>query len=161
MANRPSRPGAQPVHISAEPMTNSVIIRNAGKEDLTQIKDLLAKMDSSSASITTQTFRPKYIDPRDLAQILTQHYVNVPGKQPGSTGVKVVSSPGAVSVDAPAEIMAKINKKVEELDVAPPLAGAPLVIPLQNTDPEAAGRHPEHALQPRPQGPARPVRCQR
>lgn len=137
MANKPSIPGGQPIQIAAEPMTNSVIIRNANKADLDIIKERLAKMDTTFGSMASQTFHPKYLDAMDLANTLTQQYVNVPGKQPGATGVKVIASPGAVAVDAPAEIMDKISKKVVELDVPSPLAGAPLVIELKNADPNA------------------------
>ena len=132
---KPAAPGALPVQIVAEPMTNSVIIRNAAKADLTQLKDLLAKMDAAAGSLAAKTFSPKNMDPAELANAINNRFAGGAGRAPGAGTVKVVAGPGAVSVEAPADIMAKIETFIRELDVPGPLAGPPLIIPLQNADP--------------------------
>ncbi len=93
LQGKTAAPGMPPVMVVAEPMTNSIIIRNASKADLATLRDLVAKMDTAVAALVSKTFRPNHMDPNDLATALNNRFVTGPGKNPGATSVKVTASP--------------------------------------------------------------------
>lgn len=138
---RRGRQGDQPVMISADNNTNSLIV-SAGRADLEGIKATVTTLDKpATSSIEELRMIPlKYIEASETLTIL-QEYLRKPGGGKGPTGsnlvgdIRLQASPtlNAIVVSGTKENIDAVEAKVQAMDQEMPNAGsAPRVVKLAN-----------------------------